>query len=111
MNVITSTWLDASLAIDNRMLGPIQTVLYLLIASMLYWTVRSRIRSLRPLRWAIGAVTVAALVLWAPNAGARTTGGRSGAGSFPRCRRPTSNLSGDADGILPQEATGSLDPR
>lgn len=68
MIVITSTWLDASLAIDNRMLGPIQTVLYLLIASMLYWTVRSRVRALQPQRWAIGAVALAALLLWAPNA-------------------------------------------
>lgn len=70
MIVITSTWLDASLAIDNRILGPIQTVLYLLIASMLYWTVRARVRALQPKLWAIGAVAVAALVLWAPNAAA-----------------------------------------
>jgi hypothetical protein len=70
MIVITSTWLDASLAIDNRMLGPIQTVLYLLIASMLYWTVRSRVRAPQPQLWAIGAVAVAAIVLWAPNAAA-----------------------------------------
>ena len=70
MIVLTSTWLDASLAIDNRILGPIQTVLYLLIASMLYWTVSSRVRALQPQRWALEAVVVAALVLWAPNAGA-----------------------------------------
>lgn len=70
MIVITSIWLDASLAIDNRILGPIQIVLYLLIASMLYWSVRSRVRALQPQLWTIGAVTVAALVLWAPNAAA-----------------------------------------
>ncbi len=70
MIVITRTWLDASLAIDNRMLGPIQIVLYLLIASMLYWTVRSRVRAVQPQLWAIGAVVAGALVLWGPNAGA-----------------------------------------
>ncbi|HEY6625134.1 MAG TPA: hypothetical protein VIX85_14955 [Acidimicrobiales bacterium] len=67
MLVVTRTWLDASLAIDNRVLGPLQTVLYLLIASIIYWAVRSRVQALRPRRWAIGAVVATALLVWAPN--------------------------------------------
>jgi hypothetical protein len=67
MLVITRTWLDASLAIDNRILGPLQTVLYLLIASILYWSVCSRVHAIRPRLWAAGTVAVAALVVWLPN--------------------------------------------
>jgi hypothetical protein len=65
--VVTRTWLDASLAIDNRILGPIQTVLYLLIASILYWTARSRIHALRPQLWSAGVAAAAVLLVWAPN--------------------------------------------
>jgi len=65
--VITRTWLDASLAIDNRILGPLQTVLYLLIASILYWSVCSRVHAIQPRLWAAAAVAAAVLVVWAPN--------------------------------------------
>ena len=70
MLVVTRTLLDASLAIDNRVLGPLQTVLYLLITSIIYWAVRSRVQALRPRRWDLGAVVVAALSVWAPNVAA-----------------------------------------
>jgi hypothetical protein len=65
--VVTRIWLDASLAIDNRILGPIQTVLYLLITSMLYWAVRSRIHDLRLRLWSAGIAAAAVLLVWAPN--------------------------------------------
>lgn len=66
--VITRTWLDASLAIDNRILGPLQIVLYLLIASLLYWAVRSRLSTGASGLWAIGAVVIASCLVWIPNA-------------------------------------------
>jgi hypothetical protein len=56
--VVTRIWLDASLAIDNRILGPIETVLYLLITSM---------HALRPGLWSAGIAAAAVLLVWAPN--------------------------------------------
>ena len=40
---VTDTWLDATLAVDQRILGPLQFVLYLVLLSLVYWTLRSRV--------------------------------------------------------------------
>ena len=39
----SSTWLDASLSLNQRVLGPIQVVAYLVLTSLIYWTVRARV--------------------------------------------------------------------
>jgi hypothetical protein len=72
----SSTLLDATLSLDQRVLGPIQVVAYLLLVSLLYWAVRSRADA-RPLpahappaRFSLAPLTVAvavALLLVVPN--------------------------------------------
>jgi len=44
--LVSSTWLDASLSLDQRVLGPIQVASYLILLSLTYWSIRSR--------WAVG---------------------------------------------------------
>ncbi len=39
---VSSTWLDASLSLDQRVLGPMQVTSYLILLSLVYWAVRSR---------------------------------------------------------------------
>jgi hypothetical protein len=39
----SSTVLDASLSLDQRVLGPMQVMAYLLLVTLMYWAVRSRI--------------------------------------------------------------------
>lgn len=39
---VSSTWLDASLSLDQRVLGPMQVASYLILLSLVYWAVRSR---------------------------------------------------------------------
>ena len=63
---VSSTWLDASLSLDQRVLGPMQVASYLILLSLVYWAVRSR--------WAVDfrfaplAVTLGvALLLIVPN--------------------------------------------
>jgi hypothetical protein len=58
--------LDASLSLNQRVLGPIQVMAYLLLGSMAYWAVRSR----APARMPFAPLSVAlaiALLVGAPN--------------------------------------------
>ncbi len=64
--LVSSTFLDASLSLDQRVLGPVQFAAYLILMSLTYWAIRSR--------WAVGfrsgplLVTVAvSLLLIGPN--------------------------------------------
>ena len=63
----SSTLLDASLSLDQRVLGPIQVVAYLILASLSHWAVRSRTGGGIPIApFAVPVVVVLLLVL--PNA-------------------------------------------
>jgi hypothetical protein len=62
----SSTLLDASLSLDQRVLGPIQVVAYLLLASLIYWAVRSRTGAGVPLA-PLAATGTIALLLVLPN--------------------------------------------
>jgi hypothetical protein len=64
--LVSSTFLDASLSLDQRVLGPLQVASSLILLSLTYWTIRSR--------WAVdfrfGPVVitvVVALLVIAPN--------------------------------------------
>jgi hypothetical protein len=60
----SSTVLDASLSLDQRVLGPMQVMAYLLLVSLLYWAVRSRVPAGRPIiLLAVPAAIVLLLVL------------------------------------------------
>ena len=61
----SSICLDASLSLDQRVLGPIQVTTYLVLISLLYWSLRSCLHSL-PRRRQIWAVRAAALLLILP---------------------------------------------
>jgi hypothetical protein len=50
--VVTKTWLDSSTSISERLLGPAQVVLYLLLFSMIYSALR---RGSKSLRWSAKA--------------------------------------------------------
>jgi hypothetical protein len=62
----SSTFLDATLSLGQRVLGPMQVMAYLLLVSLLYWVVRSRTPASRALAPCVVAVVVA-LLLVVPN--------------------------------------------
>ncbi len=64
--LVASTWLDASLSLDQRVLGPLQFASYLILLSVTYWGLRSR-WNVRP-RSGLLVVTVGvSLLLVVPN--------------------------------------------
>jgi hypothetical protein len=62
----SSTVLDATLSLDQRVLGPIQVMAYLLLVSLIYWAVRSRIPAGKPFVLLVVPVAVT-LLLVIPN--------------------------------------------
>jgi hypothetical protein len=44
----SSTVLDATLSLDQRVLGPVQVMAYLLLVALVYWAVRSRLPAGKP---------------------------------------------------------------
>jgi hypothetical protein len=62
----SSTVLDASLSLDQRVLGPMQVMAYLLLGSLVYWAVRSRVPAGKPLMLLVVPAAIA-LLLVLPN--------------------------------------------